>query len=678
MRPHVQPSLPIGSRLGPYLLVDLIAVGGMAEVYLARACALDGREKLFALKVIQAELAQNQAFVQMLADEAAVAVGLHHPNITQTFDLGQIGAVHFLSMEYLDGGDFYQLLRDITDGGGDVPMDTALWVAREMLTGLAYAHEKLDDLGQPLGIIHRDVSPQNILLSRGGDVKLVDFGIAKAANVSSSTRAGVIKGKLVYMSPEQSWGDQLDQRSDLFSAGVVLYEALTGGSLYADNNPVRLLQKVRKADIQPPSSRRSEIPPQLDQLVMRALAVRPADRYQDARQFSRALDAYLVAHYPSYDRDALARTVRSVREGGGANLLDSDSMDRFDFPIASHSIIFRGSLAPPAAANQPPMEPNVPDAGNEDAVAAKLVLIEADGSQTTYAIQDQLVIGRGGDLRLSDGRVSRRHARIVAADGAFLLEDLSANGTFINDEKMAETRRLAHGDRIRVGPFKMQFLLDDDTVPRPPLAPALPSPTPSLVVAAAAARAQALAARPEVPPGVPPSSTGQESARSPASAMSQGTDSTTPKRSTRPLESPAASARQAPAPALAPPAELPVSTEGAAPFGVPGLPGRSLNDAIEFTAREQAGGFLIIGFGDDEMRVPLGSKTSLGLQLSAGVAALKGPAGTLLQRGDGFWLEPVARLDRLVLNGKPLDRPVQLASGDRIAVGSLELEFRLR
>ncbi len=217
-----QGTLQLHTYFGPYLLQKLIAVGGMAEIYLARTKGLAGFERQLALKVVHPDYADDKAFVQMLINEAKIAVGLNHPNVVQTFDLGRIGNRYFISMEYVDGMDLFQLLKRLTERGSSMPVELAAYVVHGALGGLDYAHNKCDEQGNPLRIIHRDMSPQNILCSRQGEVKITDFGIAKAANLTGKTRAGVIKGKLVYMSPEQAWGEPVDHRTDIFSVGIVL------------------------------------------------------------------------------------------------------------------------------------------------------------------------------------------------------------------------------------------------------------------------------------------------------------------------------------------------------------------------------------------------------------------------------------------------------------------------
>jgi serine/threonine protein kinase len=399
-----KPILPLHTRFGPYHLEKLIAVGGMAELYLARAKGLAGFEKQLALKVIHADLALDDRFTQMLVQEAKLAVGLNHANVVKTFDLGKIDNIYFITMEYIDGADYFRVLKQLSEYDENIPIHAALYVAREVAAGLDYAHTRLDSRGEPLGLIHRDISPQNILLSRHGEVKITDFGVAKVANVQGQTRAGVIKGKLVYMSPEQSWGEHIDQRSDIFSAGIVLYEALTGGSLYVEQNPVKLLQQVRDAKILPPSSIRPDLGSDIDDLVMKAVAQNAADRYQTAREFEGALAQFMREQAPDFSRRDLAEVVRSVfdrpRSGkskrsriqpSGAKSLEP--MDRKDFAIPQHSVVYSSSEMAPQDDFVP--DPLVGDKGSLG--RAKLVLDREQGS-TSYELKERFSIGRGGDF----------------------------------------------------------------------------------------------------------------------------------------------------------------------------------------------------------------------------------------------------------------------------------------
>ncbi|HEY3359910.1 MAG TPA: serine/threonine-protein kinase, partial [Polyangia bacterium] len=297
---------------GPYRLLRRVAVGGMAEIYLAQAQGFGGFSKLIALKMIHQNYSLDEHFVQMLIDEAKISVQLQHVNIGQIFDLGRIGETYYITMEFIDGADLFKVLRRASEVDRDMPVEIAAFIAQEVCAGLDYAHHKTDDEGRPLGVIHRDISPQNVLVSHSGEVKIVDFGIAKAALRARQTAAGVIKGKYYYMSPEQAWGDPVDPRTDIFSAGILLYEMLTGQMLYLEDDLHRLLDRVRRADIAPPTTRRADVPPELERICMRALRKRPEDRWPTAHDFEAALQQFIFAHAPDFTPGRLAAFVRDV------------------------------------------------------------------------------------------------------------------------------------------------------------------------------------------------------------------------------------------------------------------------------------------------------------------------------------------------------------------------------
>ena len=511
-------TLQLNTHLGPYYLVKLIAIGGMAEIYLATSKGVEGYEKRLALKVIHPDYADDHRFVQMLVDEAKIAVQLNHPNIAQTFDLGRIGHAYFISMEYVEGADFFNMLKRTSEQGRQFPVAASLLVVHEALRGLDYAHRKKDEEGQPMSIIHRDVSPQNILISRQGEVKLVDFGIAKAATLSSKTRSGVIKGKLVYMSPEQSWGEDVDQRSDIFSAGIVLYEALTGGSLYLEKNPVKLLEMVRQAAIPAPSTRRGpEITPELDDIVMRALSPRPEGRYATAQEFADAVAAYLAVNHADYSALDLSRQLLTVvgettepqplpvAPQKPAPAMAEGAMRREDFAVPVNSIIF-------SAEDMMESQLRLPRVGGETAPDSKLVLLDQDG-ETAWPLADEFVLGRAGDLRLGDARVSRQHAKVYQQGGVYLVTDLgSSNGTFLNEVKLEEPRPLSDGDVVRVGPFKMRF---EQEAPAPP---SVPEPPPRITSPQPPPRITA----PQPPPQAPPQAQLPATAPLPSLSVSSG------------------------------------------------------------------------------------------------------------------------------------------------------------
>ncbi len=369
-------------EMGGYVLLEQIAVGGMAEIYLAKTQGVAGFEKFLCLKVIHPNFADDEQFIEMLIDEAKIAVGLNHVNIAQIFDLGHDEKQYFIAMEYIDGADLFKIMRSLSERDVDVPVDTAVYIAQEICTGLDYAHRKRDENG-PLGIIHRDISPQNILISNAGEVKIIDFGIAKAASRSRKTQAGVIKGKYYYMSPEQAWGDTLDSRSDIFSAGIILYEVLTGQMLYLEEDMSKLLDMVRKAEIPRPSTRRAGIPPELENTVMKALAKRPADRWQTAHEFQVALTSFLYSYSPDFTPERLADLLRKAiseeetakarpDEGQfGDELVEEEDeliMSRVDFrPEAGHSVIFNvDDYLPPRSTDETGDLGEIPDLGDDD------------------------------------------------------------------------------------------------------------------------------------------------------------------------------------------------------------------------------------------------------------------------------------------------------------------------
>src|SRR6185369_1583774 len=268
--------------------------------------------KYVALKMIHPNFAEDEQFIQMLVDEAKIAVQLNHGNIAQTFDLGRVGDQFYITMEYVDGADLYKILRRASEIDFEMPLDVCAFIAKDIASALDHAHRKRDHNGKTLGIVHRDVSPQNVLISYAGEIKLVDFGIAKATMKARQTAVGVIKGKYYYMSPEQAWGDQIDWRSDIFSSGIVLYEMLTGQMLYLEEDLHKLLDMARKADIPPPSSLRKGIPPQLERIVMHALAKQAGDRYQSAADLASELERFLHTYAPVFTAGKVAGLIRKV------------------------------------------------------------------------------------------------------------------------------------------------------------------------------------------------------------------------------------------------------------------------------------------------------------------------------------------------------------------------------
>ena len=278
---------------GPYQLLERIATGGMAELFRAKRTGVEGFEKIVAVKRILAHLSDNKEFVDMFVDEAKMVAGLTHPNIVQIFDLGRIGRSYFIAMEYVHGRDLRSIHKRAKERGQRVPMDLSVLIVSRVCSALEFAHRKKDDRGRPMQIVHRDVSPQNVLISFEGDVKLTDFGIAKAASKATITDRGSLRGKLLYMSPEQASGRAIDRRSDLFALGIVLYELLTGERPFSADSERSILEAVRECRVRPPRALNPRIPDRIEAVVMKALERDPDERYQDAAEMLRDLERVL-------------------------------------------------------------------------------------------------------------------------------------------------------------------------------------------------------------------------------------------------------------------------------------------------------------------------------------------------------------------------------------------------
>lgn len=281
-----------GQRIGKYQLIRRLAQGGMAELFLARATGLEGFQKVCAIKRILPHLAKDGDFVEMFLAEARLSAKLEHPNIVPVFDFGKAGTDYFFAMPYIHGRDLLAILRGSQKKQIRLPLPQALTVAIGVAAGLHYTHEQVGYDGEPLGIVHRDISPANVMVTFDGHVKVADFGIAKAAAQTTVTKVGVRKGKAAYMSPEQVRGDDLDRRSDVFSIGVVLWEMVTMRRLFRGDNDLSIMHRIVSSVAPPPSSAASELPTALDAIVGRCLHPDPDQRYQTAQELQRDLQSF--------------------------------------------------------------------------------------------------------------------------------------------------------------------------------------------------------------------------------------------------------------------------------------------------------------------------------------------------------------------------------------------------
>jgi eukaryotic-like serine/threonine-protein kinase len=315
----------VKTRFDKYELIERIGKGGMAEVYLAKSHGAEGLEKQIVIKRVLPELSSNARFVEMFIAEAKIAMGLNHPNIVQIYDFGRVEDDFYLAMEYVEGWDLGQLLGASARRGEPWSLGEALVVALDVAKGLDYAHRRTDGWGERLGLVHCDISPQNILVSREGTAKIVDFGIARAA--SEEEQQGVVKGKYSYMSPEQASGKPLDARSDLFSLGVVLFELVCGRMLFKQGSAEETLSLVKSGVVPDIASLRADVPPGLERLLYRTLARDPGERPQTARELQQELMRELMGLGGLHDAYTVAEQVSAlepwltVRPGmGGAQV----------------------------------------------------------------------------------------------------------------------------------------------------------------------------------------------------------------------------------------------------------------------------------------------------------------------------------------------------------------------
>jgi eukaryotic-like serine/threonine-protein kinase len=306
----LEPSVNLPTQFGPYLLLERVSVGGMAEVYKAKEYGVEGFERTVAVKRILPHVAEDDEFIAMFKDEAKIAVQLNHGNIAQIYNLGNEQDSFYIALEYVAGRDLRTIFQKAQQQGQPMPIAQACYIIMKICEGLDYAHNKKDKYNRPLSIVHRDVSPPNLLVSFEGEVKLIDFGVAKAAGRASRTQAGILKGKFGYMSPEQVRGMPLDRRSDVFSVGVVLYEILCGQRLFQAETDFATLEKVRAVDVPRPASVNPNIPKELENIIFKALTREPEQRYQSAIELHDDLQAFMFRAALFYSRKDLAAWMR--------------------------------------------------------------------------------------------------------------------------------------------------------------------------------------------------------------------------------------------------------------------------------------------------------------------------------------------------------------------------------
>jgi eukaryotic-like serine/threonine-protein kinase len=333
---------------GKYYLLDRISVGGMAEVFKAKAFGVEGFERMIAVKRILPSIAEDEEFITMFIDEAKIAVQLQHANIAQIFDLGKVGESYFIALEYVHGRDIRSIVDKMRKTKTFLPIPMAVYVTMKVCEGLDYAHNKKDPAGRELNLVHRDVSPQNILISYDGEVKIIDFGITKAAGKAGKTQAGILKGKFGYMSPEQVRGLPLDRRSDIFAVGICLWELITGERLFVGESDFSTLEKVRNVEIVPPSRYNSELSPALERIVLKTLSKEVEDRYQSAMDLHDGLQRWMYESGRFFSRKELAEYMYNTFQ---------EEIERETRQMGDVAGLLRSSVPPPDEVSSIPSPP---------------------------------------------------------------------------------------------------------------------------------------------------------------------------------------------------------------------------------------------------------------------------------------------------------------------------------
>jgi eukaryotic-like serine/threonine-protein kinase len=370
-QPKLTPGSPTEpSPFGKYYLLGLIARGGMAEVYRARR--RESAERILAVKCMRPQLAREARFVDMFIREGKLAILLKHGSIVETFDVGRAEGRYFIAMEYIGGKDLTQVLRRCQEANQRIPVPHAMHIAARICEGLHHAHNLVGDEGRPLNIVNRDVSPSNVRLSYGGEVKMLDFGIAQAL-MKFTSEIGVLKGKFSYMSPEQIRGMPVDARTDIFSAGIILHEMLTTEKLFRGDTEFALMEKVRKAEVAPPSKFNRRVTPELDAIVLKALARDVQDRYQTAEAFAEDLRRLLVGY--RFDPRELQELLRGLFRADYQKEEEDMQASRSSIPAAerealemssSDASVAAGTPAAREAMNEPPPSAASSSSGEDD------------------------------------------------------------------------------------------------------------------------------------------------------------------------------------------------------------------------------------------------------------------------------------------------------------------------
>jgi serine/threonine protein kinase len=314
-----------------YRVIDRLEAGGMAEVFRGEAVSVQGFKKQVAIKRVLPHLAQNKSFIRMFLDEARLGARLNHANIVTVFDIGAADNTYFIVMEFVDGANLKSILETLKKMGRRPGVKEMLYIGMEICRGLSYAHDVRGDDGAPLHIVHRDISPPNILLTKGGEVKVTDFGLAKATTQLEKTDPGVVKGKFSYLSPEAAMGQEVDARADVFAVGIVIWEALAGRRLFLGESDYETVKRVQKAEVPSLTNFNSDVDAELDAVLMKSMARDRNVRFQSAREMGDSIAEYLFRHsmkITSYDVGNLVQAVVAARGKERERKADTSIIDQ--------------------------------------------------------------------------------------------------------------------------------------------------------------------------------------------------------------------------------------------------------------------------------------------------------------------------------------------------------------
>ncbi len=451
--PPPEAPAPLGSQFGQYVIEEHIATGGMADVYKARMMGMEGFQKTVAIKRILSSLNDSEEFVRMFIDEAKLAAQLNHNNIIHIYDLGKVDRSHYIAMEYIEGRDLRSILEECRERGLNIPIDLALYITDLLASALDHAHKKRDFDNRALGLVHRDVSPQNVLISYEGDVKLCDFGIAKAASKATQTRAGALKGKLQYMSPEQAWGKDIDHRSDIFSLGLVLFEMLTNEKVFSGTSELSVLEQVRDPIITAPSMKNTEVDTEIDRIVFLALNAERDERYQSAEDMKRDLERVMRKKGWSPDRSALVEFLTGLEGGAEA------ASRRAAAPAVKHEPVARSAAAPQTVPPPPTTPVGSPLDTTPGGAPPLRDLLTRDEDLESVVTTTRPSVERI-EIRPSESGISRRRATTVGGGnrrlwmllGALAVVVAAASGWYLFGRKGSESQPVARTAPIAVFP----------------------------------------------------------------------------------------------------------------------------------------------------------------------------------------------------------------------------------